>query len=221
MRFREQNWDAGRLLGCREENWDAGRPSRFREETWDAGRTLGCREDIGMQGGHWDEGQKMGLQGAVMTLPLLQGRGGSCFIQEPSKAATGSVLGATSASDTATPRPSEPDPDPAPPSPLCHFGRLWFQAHGEVAAKALNRCQGRRAGRRHTLCTLPTPRSCPTRGFSSHPSTSPSGWGAPGTPRFLQQPRATGFGTRKGPGKLQVSSTAPKRLPSELAGWEK
>lgn len=163
----------------------------------------------------------MGLQGAVATLPLLQGRGGSCFIQEPSKAATGSVLGATSASDTATPRPSEPDPDPAPPSPLCHFGCLWFQAHGEVAAKALNRCQGRRAGGRHTLRTLPTPRSCPTRGFSSHPSTSPSGWGAPGTPRFLQQPRATGFGTRKGPGKLQVSSTAPKKLPSKLVGWEK
>lgn len=229
-RCKEENWDAGRLLGCREKNWDAGRTLGCREENWDAGkkngmqggfwsagRTLGCRRTTRMKGGHRAAGQKMGLQGAVATLPLLQGRGGSCFIQEPSKAATGSVLGATSASDTATPRPSEPDPDPAPPSPLCHFGRLWFQAHGEVAAKALNRCQGWRAGRRHTLRTLPTPRSCPTRVFFLTPAPARQVGellAPPGPSSSLEPPDLA-------PGRaLGSSRSAPQPQRDSPASWQ-
>lgn len=66
----------------------------------------------------------------------------------------------------------------------------------------------------------------PHTGFFFSPQHQPVRLGSsqyPPSPSSSLEPLglAPAGGTKKGPRKLQVSSTAPKRLPSELAGWEK
>lgn len=185
----------------------------------------------------------MGLQGVVATLPLLQRQGGSCLSRSRPKPrpAPSSEPRLHLIRPPADARPqSEPDPDPAPPSPLCHFGCLWFQppppepAGGSGGARR-GGCEGAEPlpGPAGWWAARPAhpPRTTflPHTGFFLTPAPACQVGELPAPPRSLQQPRAAGFGTsrlrcrcqkepREGPGHLR----GPKRrLPGESAGWEK